>query len=171
MAMLWSYSYPGFGPLSFMAGALGLVVGAAVWIVRALLYLRAKNDASRQRRPRLFAVAPLAGLFVVALLWTDVPLRLRWALAKGDFEERLPAALADDEYFDIKTRRFGTYKITSIERNHEAVIFHESAGNLFDDAGFAYLPNGPRPALENGNFEVPQWTPLGGHWYAWTASW
>src|SRR5919108_100061 len=42
---------------------------------------------------------------------------------------------------------------------------------VIDDAGFAYLPDGPDPALEAGWFESPDFHHLGGPWYAWTASW
>jgi hypothetical protein len=48
--------------------------------------------------------------------------------------------------------------------------WHED-GAFFDDAGFAYLPEGPTASLENGSFESPVFRHLGGPWYRWTASW
>lgn len=51
------------------------------------------------------------------------------------------------------------------------VVFYDSVGAFIDDAGFAYLPDGPSPDMANGSFENPQWFALGNHWYAWTASW
>ncbi len=68
-------------------------------------------------------------------------------------------------------RSVGRYKITTVEVVGDGVIFYEKTGAFFDDAGFAYLPNGPSSAPANGGFENPQWFALGGHWYAWTASW
>jgi hypothetical protein len=46
-------------------------------------------------------------------------------------------------------------------------------GSLFDDADFAYLPNGPLPAIETHASLVmksPTYTHLAGPWYSWTVS-
>ncbi len=61
--------------------------------------------------------------------------------------------------------------MTSVWRVEGGVIFYDKVGSLFDDAGFAYLADGPSTELENGLFENPQFRSLGGGWYAWTASW
>ncbi|MGY0002335.1 hypothetical protein [Micromonospora sp. I033] len=50
-------------------------------------------------------------------------------------------------------------------------MFYEANGYLIDDAGFAYLPDGPSPDLETPDFESPVFKHLGGAWYSWTASW
>ncbi|MGI8686105.1 MAG: hypothetical protein ACR2MO_13635 [Acidimicrobiales bacterium] len=67
--------------------------------------------------------------------------------------------------------RLGSFEITHIDKVDNGLLFYEQTGNLFDDAGFAYLPAGPTPDLESGGFESPQFRSLGGGWYAWTASW
>lgn len=66
---------------------------------------------------------------------------------------------------------FGSYRIIAAYHVPGGVVFQERNGNLFDDAGFAYLPGGPTPDLENGSFESPIFRHLGGAWYSWTASW
>jgi hypothetical protein len=48
---------------------------------------------------------------------------------------------------------------------------YEATGDFLDDAGFAYLPDGPDPELGNGSFEVPQFVHLSGDWYSFTSSW
>lgn len=68
-------------------------------------------------------------------------------------------------------RRLGLYQVTSVWRVEAGVLFYEKTGALSDDAGFAYLPDGPSPDVENGLFESPRFRRLGEGWYAWTASW
>lgn len=67
--------------------------------------------------------------------------------------------------------RLGMYSITAAYRVRGGVIFHEETGNLFDDAGFAYLPDGLTADLESGSFESSQFHNLGGPWFSWNASW
>jgi len=50
-------------------------------------------------------------------------------------------------------------------------VFYEEHGVFIDDAGFAYLPDGPTDGLSSVGFENPQFHHLGGPWYRWTASW
>jgi hypothetical protein len=68
--------------------------------------------------------------------------------------------------------RIGSYSIDAAYRVPGGLIFKESQGSFFDDAGFGWFPAGPdRGVLENGSFERPEFTHLRGAWYAWTASW
>jgi hypothetical protein len=61
--------------------------------------------------------------------------------------------------------------VLGAERVPQGVIFEEANGGLVDDSGFAWLPHGPDPSMENGSFERPEFRHLSGPWYAWTASW
>ena len=74
--------------------------------------------------------------------------------------------------FDVPGR-IGEYDVetTAFRVASGAIIYDTTGTGFLDDAGFAYLPNGPDPSLENGNFENPQFKHLGGHWYSWSASW
>jgi len=67
--------------------------------------------------------------------------------------------------------RLGWFDIDRVSREGDVVLLFEHDGALLDNAGFAYLPDGPDPDLENGTFESPSYTHLGGPWYAFTASW
>ena len=50
-------------------------------------------------------------------------------------------------------------------------ILYEVAGDGFDDAGFAYLPDGPGRTLAAEVKEQLAFRHVSGPWYAWTASW
>jgi hypothetical protein len=109
-------------------------------------------------------------VLLLVLLSLHVPLRIRWALSQPYFEGVAREALSTEDFF-AENRQIGLYDISQIHREGDAVIFDESTGLGFDDAGFAYLPGGPAAELETANFEAPEYVPLGGPWYAWTASW
>ena len=67
--------------------------------------------------------------------------------------------------------RLGWFTVTGWERFPAGVVFTDSHGAFLDNAGFAYLPDGPSDSLENEGFEGPSYRSLGDGWYAWTASW
>ncbi len=171
LGLLWSHSVPGVYPLPWLGSVALLFLGTVMWGVRLLTFAFAKRRGRAEGRARWFLVAPAAGVLVVMLIVADVPLRARWSVNRSDFEAVVDEAMKDEDYSSIESQRLGFYDITHIYRQGEAVIFYERNGVFFDDAGFAYLPNGPFPELENGGFEAPQFRHLGGPWYAWTASW
>lgn len=102
-------------------------------------------------------MAPVCALILIALVWTDAPLRVRWAASRPAFEKVAKASengrLPTDRVFHS---RIGLYRVTQIRPVPNGLIFYEQTGNLFDDAGFAYLPDGPSPSLSSGSFENPQ---------------
>jgi len=102
--------------------------------------------------------------------WRDLDLSLVEANSGNFSPEAFPEEIV---LAGGKPQRIGTYGILAWERVDQGVIFWESHGALspFNDAGFAYLPNGPSDGLQNGSFEDPHFRSLGGSWYAWTASW
>lgn len=168
---LWSWSVPGFNFLLWMPSALALGIGALVWGVRLLTYLLARIRGHQTRGGRWFPIAPACGVLALGLVVANVPLEARWATSRSDFDDVVDVALEDDDYRSIEDQRLGLYTVTAVYRQGDAVIFYERTGSFSDDAGFAYLPDGPFPELENGGFERPQFRHLSGPWYAWTASW
>jgi hypothetical protein len=175
LTLLYAASLPGTAFLLEAGASLLLLIAAAVWCVRAAGYLVMVRRGRAGGRAAWFAVAPLGGLIVLALLVGSVPLRARWAASEGAFEswvDRAPQVGASDElvYFDVPDR-IGLFRIRDAYRQGDAVIFYEATGSVLDDAGFAYLPSGPFPELESGSFEAPHFRHLGGDWYSWTASW
>jgi hypothetical protein len=171
LGLLWSHSVPGFAFFLWF-GSVGLLfVGAVVWGVRLLMYALAKRRRHAEGRARWFLLAPAAGVVALALIVADVPLKARWALSRSDFAAVVDEAFEEGDFASTEDQRIGLYNVTHLYRQGEAIIFYERTGMFSDDAGFAYLPNGPFPELENGGFERPEFRHLGGPWYAWTASW
>lgn len=104
-----------------------------------------------------------------------LPLQLRFDLVKDDFDEIVedlePAGSFEDwKPLDVP-ERIGGYGITRAYQVGENVILYEANGNVLNDAGFAYLPDGVDDRLGTGWFEQPSFRDLGGGWYAFTASW
>lgn len=168
---LWSWSVPGFNFLLWTTSALALGIGAILWGGRLLTYLLARFRGRQTGGGQRFLVAPVCGVLALGLVIADAPLEARWALSRADFDAVVDVALTDDTYSSIEDQRLGLYTVTHVYRVGDAVIFYERTGSFSDDAGFAYLPDGPFPELESSGFERPQFRHLGGPWYAWTASW
>lgn len=166
LALLWSFSYPGLS--FFLAAAAGLVLlgTGAVWLTLVMRGLR------QGKRSGLLLAPVLVVLVTAGLVLTSVPLSVRWTVSKGSFDDVVTGLQNQPEGPVDVPSRIGTYAITGARRvAHGGLIFDEATGNLFDNAGFAYLPEGLSTALEDGSFESPQWHHLGGSWYSWNASW
>jgi hypothetical protein len=170
LVLLASVSVPGIGFFTFVGACGGLVPLGVIW-VRKLRAIRPR--ATRSILP--FLLGPLAGLVVLTLVVLDAPFEARWALSRSAFEAEVQRMRRDvpvaKEPIDVGDKRLGWFSITTVDRVPGGLLFHESTGDLFNNAGFAYLPDGPTPDLANGSFEDPQFEHLGGPWYAWTASW
>jgi hypothetical protein len=171
LLLLWAHSFPGVAFFGWVVAMWALTLGALVWGARLLVH----GWGRLRRRPagpaRRFLVAPLCGAMVLALLVVDAPLRVRWAMARDDFERAVDRVQAVEGYRSTDDLRIGSYDIVLVRRQGDAIFFYERNGALVDDAGFAYLPDGPSPEFANGDFERPSYRHLGGPWYAWTASW
>lgn len=172
--LLYSLSYPGY----YVEGALwllALLAFACVWGARATTYVIARRSGRARRSPWWFLVAPVLAVIVVALAVFDVPLRVRFNDDRGEFQaivDATPPAGSVDDWRNVEVPDVvGSYRIVNAARAGDAMIFYEATGAFFDDAGFAYLPHGPDPALERPGFEAPTFQHLVGDWYAWTASW
>lgn len=169
-ALLWAFSVPGFMFPLAVAAAFTLVVFALVWLIRLVGYCVREGRASWW-----FAIVPLGLAIVIGLLVARVPLHARWALSQPAFAaavSHLPPEPSADAYPpDLPIPgTLGSYRITLASRVIGGVIFHEVHGAFLDDAGFAYLPDGPT-AQPYGDLQSPAFVHLSGPWYAWTAGW
>lgn len=163
----WTFSTPGVGLLRFVATGFLVVVLGVWWLALVVLARgRAWSDRSARRR---YAVAPAALVVVAMMIVGSVPLRLRWRTSTDAFDRAAAAYEASGAV--PAPGRYGSYRITAVRIVPGGLLFDEETDNGLDDAGFAWLPDGPTPALENSGFERPSWVHLGGPWYAWTASW
>lgn len=175
LALLYAYSFPGMAFFVWILAAWVLLGASVVWAVRLLgffVWRRRRGPTVATGRARWFAIAPLGAVVVGLLLWVDAPLRARWQISRGAFDRaarQVQAGELSGATYD--SRRLGLYTVTNVEQVKRGILFYEETGSFLDDAGFAYLPGGPSPELENGGFENPQFVALGNGWYAWTASW
>lgn len=169
LAVLYADSFPGVAFFVLISAGWVLLGASVVWAVRLVVWRRLRGST---RRVRWFALAPLGAVVVSMLLWVDAPLRARWQMSQAAFDtaaHQVQAGELSGATYD--SRRLGLYTVTNVEQVKRGILFYEKTGSLLDDAGFAYLPSGPYPDLENGGFEAPEFMSLGNGWYAWTASW
>jgi hypothetical protein len=175
LLLLWSVSVPGISWTAYVVGQFVLTLAALVWIVRCAGHAVAWHRGRREGRAAWIVVSPVCAVLTASLVVTDVPLRARWEASEDAFDEfvaTLPEAGPSQEWRPLPPPgRLGWYDIRDVRQIGEAVILWEASGAFSDDAGFAFLPEGPFPELESGSFENPTFEHLGGPWYAWTASW
>jgi hypothetical protein len=170
--------------------SLWLLAAIAVgWLVMVTIALTRLLRGSRHRVGWHLVAVPLIGVVVVAARVTDAPLRVRFEPARAEFTEFAEQALADAEgvpFGDAESMRIsdpafnllnpdvplsiGGFRLRGARVLPEGVVIFDRTGALFDDAGFAYLPDGEFPAGD-GSFESPSFRSLGGDWYAFTSSW
>ena len=175
VGVLYAFSVPGISFFLELLAGWTLILASVVWLLRAVFFWLARRRHRAVGSLKWLLIAPVGGLLVVALLWWEVPLRLRWALSQASFEKvvaEAPSGGSRGDWRPIEADgRIGLYRVVSTHRVGEAIIFYEASGAFTDDAGFAYLPQGPFPELNTGWFESPNFRHLSGPWYAWVASW
>ncbi|MDO3686201.1 hypothetical protein [Micromonospora sp. C28ISP2-4] len=171
VCLLWAVSVPGFVFLLMLGVVFLLAVAGLGWVVLVGFFV-----AERRRWSWRFLTAPVIVVLTAALLVAGAPFQARWAMSRGAFDRviaALPAAGPEDaEWSPVPVpHRIGAYFITSAYAVPGGVVLYETNGSMLDDAGFAYLPQGPTADLATEEFEAPRFKHLGGPWYSWTASW
>jgi hypothetical protein len=172
--LLYAASAPGGHFLLAVISLWFLGAFVIVWLVRLGLYVAAVHRGTHGGAHRWFLLAPIMAVGVVALVWADVPLRVRWLGSRSAFEQAVAMAPQPTDRsawvpFEVGDR-LGSYRIDQAVRAGDGVLFFEATGSFLDHAGFAYLPSGPFYELQLP-LESPEFRSLGGGWYAWTASW
>lgn len=167
--VLWSESYPGW-QLSLLAasGCTSVLVGC-FWLGWTI-HIASTTDRWR----RWFPIAPVIGVLTLVLLCTDAPFKTRWAASQGAFAAAvaghpIPPPGSAWESLTVP-RRLGLYTITSAGWVPGGAIFYEAQGDVFNNAGFAYLPGGPTADVETTARQSAYFHPLGGGWYRWTGT-
>lgn len=172
IVVLWAFSFPGVHFIAVIPCIWIVGVAAITWTVRGVTYLVARRKGKAHGSAWWFALAPLGAVALGALLSASVPLRLRWEFSKSAFDKAVEDVRSDPEVWSAwNPRRIGMYKVNVVRVVPQGILFYDDVGSFIDDAGFAYLPEGPSDDMASGIFEHPQWFALGDHWYAWTASW
>jgi hypothetical protein len=169
--LLWAFSAPGFSFFLALGAVPVLCLAGVAWAVWVVMF-----GVRRRQWSWWFLPAPMIVVLALALLVAGAPLQARWAMSRSAFDQVVATlsitSTVGDERYDVPVpSKIGAYRIIAAYRVPGGVVFQEANGYLLDDAGFAYLPEGPTPALENPDFESPVFKHLGGAWYSWTASW
>ena len=169
-----SLSVPGMVFLPWMVTTPFLLLVAVVCIVDLLLVLVRRTAEPPPPFPfRLVWIAAMAVLVVLAT-FTPMAVRARFEFSRGAFDDYAAEVLTDARRFALvdptAPERLGSFEILDVRVVPEGLLIYDSNGAFFDDAGFAYLPDGRFPPGD-GSFENPQFRSLGGGWYSFTSSW
>lgn len=186
---LWAISVPGVRFLPWLAAVYGAGLIVVVWVVAAVVTLVGLARGTNRRIGRYLLTVPLIALVMLAAGITEAPLRVRFEPARSDFTEFAQQALAAAEGVegaDLESMTgadpawnalnpevplaIGGFPLRRARVFPEGLVIFDRQGALFDDAGFAYLPDGEFPPGD-GSFESPDFRSLGGDWYAFTSSW
>lgn len=169
---LWSQSVPGIDIVLWFFAVAATGLCGLLWLLWFANWVWKRTPRSPAWR---WAIAPAMVVAAVLLGVADVPVKMRFERDRGAFDaitEDLDPAGSFDQWAELEVpERIGSFEILGGSRVGRGVILYEGTGELMDDAGFAYLPDGPDDRLANGGFESPSFRSLGGDWYAWTASW
>ena len=172
VALLIGFSGPGVPAITLLAAVPAVFVLGIVWLLRLGVSITEEDRASGW----WWIVAPMMVVSAAYLIATDVPLKARFGLGRADFDALLTdlephGSVNDWAWLDVPGR-IGSFEVTSAYQVGERIILYDAGGSGFlDDAGFAYLPDGPDHELSTETFENPTFRSLGGGWYAWIASW
>ncbi|MFI7003822.1 hypothetical protein [Nocardia sp. NPDC050175] len=135
IALLW-FGMSNGSFLGFMAAIFVLGLAAIGWLVPALVAML------YYRTFMLGLIAPAIVAITFALLHTDIPRSVGWALSEGSLE-RAEVRCTD-------TGLIGVYLVTHASRRAAGCHFYTDGG-FMDSVGIAHLPNGvPADAVAEG---------------------
>jgi hypothetical protein len=162
---LWAGSH---ASLSLAPLLLGLALFGAAGFIAVMSAIALGPIARRWR----WHTAVIVGVAVVAggLSATDLPLRARWIASQSAFNREIgklpPLSAADGDATITAPSHIGWFSISNVDPLPTGYVFTDASGGDTSDFGngFAYMPDGPIPALEDEGY---QFTHLGGAWYAW----
>ncbi|MCC5947333.1 MAG: hypothetical protein JJT89_02665 [Nitriliruptoraceae bacterium] len=175
VALLWVGTWPGVPFVPLMLVGWLLAFATLVWLCKLVgatvpsLRLRWGGDGAGRR---WFLLAPVGGVLVTAVLASGLAFDARWAASEDSFEVAAQAAADGASGGTSTIARVGLYRvfIPPIVIGDAVVFHHPDGGGVFDDAGFAYLPEGLTPEIA-GSFESLRVMPIDGDWYRWWSSW
>jgi len=189
IAWVWTITGAGYRAdgqlLCLFAGA----VIATVWLVSVLVAM--VRFARSGRRPgKVVWVTPLVAMVLVVLTATHLPTRLRFEVARSDFDAYALEVLTAADEVDTWERpgeplqegrdrdlqhpevpdSLGGIPLIQARVVPEGLIIYDGDGADLEDAGYAYLPLGARPTSDSSS-GPPTLRPLGGDWYSFTGTW
>lgn len=136
-----SYSF-----VPFMLSMLCMLFIGPLWLLRAItcFFYPAQLDQTRTHRSRSrWLPLPIAIMFLISVMVTDWPLRLRFAASKGAFDDAAKKALAGQ--FTAPCR-VGLYQIEEVEvrasNSGARMVFFTTGWGFLDPAGFMFVEGG-----------------------------
>ncbi|WP_327084977.1 hypothetical protein OIE66_21670 [Nonomuraea sp. NBC_01738] len=156
-------SVPGGGNILVLLAALTAGSWVAIgWLARFAVGLaRADGRGGIRGHWVRWAAAPVIGLIVAGLTWSDLAFQARFAASRPGLESYARSVEAGSEFDGWA----GLYPVSSPERlGTHGVRFLVDGSGFIDRYGFAYLPGG---AVE----ESGDYTHLDGPWYVWRWNW
>lgn len=142
---LWAWSYPDSVALVILAVPPALLVfaGWRVWLL-----------SNRPVRWHTVAI-PILAVVTVVLMCFQVPVKVRFADSRSDFEaavREIEAGTPLEKYSGINV---GTYEVSGVDRRGANIYFSIVDSGFVDHNYFAYMPEGPTEAAYH----------LAGLWY------
>jgi hypothetical protein len=168
IGILDAFSVPGCYIVEGIISALSWLFLIATWCVWAI----AAFMTGRLLRRWQWAVTPIMGMLIVALLWFEAPLDLRFAISRSSLTRLAQQAIAAGPkpllpWGAGTVKRAGAYDVIVAKVTPTGEVDFIVPGTFFfrSCSGFTYCPT-HAPIDPEGSFE-----PLGGPWYTWHTSW
>ena len=171
LALLVGASDPS-GDTLLLVGFAYLFLAAIVWLVRATLFVIGSFVEHSAAGWPMVAIAPLAGLVVIGLVYAGAPIQGRWLVGRDALDrsaDRLELAAADHDVAEwhappTEGLRIGTFRVTDRFARHGDEYFTTGGCGFFATCGLARLSSGPpRPTSTSWTYHH-----LSGDWYSWT---
>ena len=177
---LLTTSNPGQPLFPILLAAVVMIAVGVWWCI-----LVSASATHKRRLPIVMRIAPVIVVVIVALGFTNVPMKARWLVSEPAFNaivhEAGPPSVRPSDPVDQEEgwsslepcpAVIGLYRISSCDGFPGGYLFwHRPGSGLFDDAGLAYLHSGVPDKAGTGWFESPEFTHLHGDWYAFSSSW
>ncbi|TYB65433.1 hypothetical protein FXF51_19695 [Nonomuraea sp. PA05] len=161
-----SLSLPGGGPFRLLMLTVPLALGTiTVWTARlAAALARRDGRAGLRRHWARWAAAPVLGVSVIAMAYTDLPFSVRFALSEASLERyaRTVASRPDSVRESRWVGLFPLQDAEAIEGGGARFLVRDSG--FLDRFGFAWSPAGMPPDESHTGYER-----IGGAWYRWTS--
>jgi hypothetical protein len=136
-------------PLLAAFGTCVFVIAPA-WLVMAMFIVFGHVRLGRIGSAEWLAI-PVLGLLCAALIWSDVPLRIRFELSRGEFDRAIATNARGPQ-------QLGLYSVgTTLDSGDGTIYVWMDEGGFLDSCGFAHRVDGAQPAT--------YWVSLGGGWW------
>ncbi|WP_131822170.1 hypothetical protein [Mycobacteroides saopaulense] len=164
---LWGASCPGGDFFLLLLVGYAAVAIAIVWVLRTACHLALRRAGSGEARASWLRVSAVPVVIAMTLLAIggDVPMRLRFAQARGAFEGIVRSIQEGRPAPTVV--RLGTYRVRSVSSRGPNIYFVVDGGGFLTDEGFVYLPHGAPQKSEIG--ERTWVRHFGGDWYTFSA--